>query len=631
MSKFNPTNYATVSPAPDDVVLLWQKDTNSVKSATVASLGSQLQLAETIDALKAISTADLADGSTALVNGYYAAGDGGGGSFYYDQTSGATDNGGTVIAPDSGTGRWLRIFDGAINVRWFGATGDGTTDDSDAVDAAVAFCLSSTRCLYIPAGTYLVSSSNGGGAINITTSVKIYGDGAKSILKLKTGSTGMVIYAANNVTPIVDFTLRDFVVDGNSVATAQLDAGLIQLAGVQHFLIDNLHVKNGTRASAPAGINGIAIANSGVGITSGTVSNCLVENCSKALINWTTNGKDCLIIGNVCRGGTGNGLTPGIQVNEGFNGKIIGNECYQNQGSGILVSTSDYTIIANNNIYSNGQGSSEGYGIRVSSVGATDRLIITGNHIHENGVNVNSQGIIVTDGNDILITDNYIYKNSFGAISLGGSTNTVTNVVISNNIFEDNNTANNSSVGIINAQGTISNVNINNNRFLDTNGTSKMHYPIYTPAGTYSGWLIFGNEIINQKNFQAMLFDTSTPAVWTNANISFTYSVQTTDAANNNLVIAPVKDPSFAMLRATAMGIQSGGTNRAYYDKERGFYRSGGNVTALGAMVVYFEQESDATWGGVTPDLDTTIVKCPVAGKAATTINWQVSYNLRIR
>src|SRR5574343_411695 len=109
MSKFNPTNYTTVSPAQDDVVLLWQRSTNSVKSATVASLSSELQLAETIDALKAIATADLADGSTALVNGYYAAGDGGGGSFYYDQTSGATDNGGTVIAPDSGTGRWLRV------------------------------------------------------------------------------------------------------------------------------------------------------------------------------------------------------------------------------------------------------------------------------------------------------------------------------------------------------------------------------------------------------------------------------------------------------------------------------------------------------------------------------------------
>ena len=77
---FNPTNYPTVSPVADDVVLLWQRSTNSVKSATVASLASELQLAETIDALKAIPTDGLVDQATALVNGYYAAGDGGGGS-----------------------------------------------------------------------------------------------------------------------------------------------------------------------------------------------------------------------------------------------------------------------------------------------------------------------------------------------------------------------------------------------------------------------------------------------------------------------------------------------------------------------------------------------------------------------
>lgn len=57
--------------------------------------------------------------------GYYAPGDGGGGLFRFQQGTLDTDNGGTVIEPDSGwqhdDGRWLRHFEHEVSVRWFGA------------------------------------------------------------------------------------------------------------------------------------------------------------------------------------------------------------------------------------------------------------------------------------------------------------------------------------------------------------------------------------------------------------------------------------------------------------------------------------------------------------------------------
>lgn len=192
MSKFNPTNYPSVSPESGDVVLLWQKSTNSVKSATVQSLASQLQLAETIDDLRAIPTDGLADQATALVNGYYAAGDGGGGSFYYDQTSGATENGGTVIAPDSGTGRWLRIYSGPINVRWFGAKGDGVTNDYTAIQAALTYGATLDTCevQFDPDMSCLVNS---GITIN-TNLVKMTGNGATlSFANLSSGNAITVV------------------------------------------------------------------------------------------------------------------------------------------------------------------------------------------------------------------------------------------------------------------------------------------------------------------------------------------------------------------------------------------------------------------------------------------------------
>jgi hypothetical protein len=90
-----------------------------------------------IAALRLIGSA-VSDNDSISVLGYYAEGDNGGGEFFWDATSTATDNGGTIIkATGVATGRWLRVYTGAINVQWFGTVGDGTTDDNAAIQAAI--------------------------------------------------------------------------------------------------------------------------------------------------------------------------------------------------------------------------------------------------------------------------------------------------------------------------------------------------------------------------------------------------------------------------------------------------------------------------------------------------------------
>jgi hypothetical protein len=72
------------------------------------------------------------------VLGYHAQGDGGGGPFYLDTSSAEQDDGGIVIQPSSPLqGRWKRLYDAYLNVRWFGAKGDGVTDDIDAFNRAI--------------------------------------------------------------------------------------------------------------------------------------------------------------------------------------------------------------------------------------------------------------------------------------------------------------------------------------------------------------------------------------------------------------------------------------------------------------------------------------------------------------
>jgi hypothetical protein len=53
-------------------------------------------------------------------------------------TGTATSNNGTIVVPTTSNGGfWRRIFDGPINVRWFGARGNGTTDDTAAIQTAI--------------------------------------------------------------------------------------------------------------------------------------------------------------------------------------------------------------------------------------------------------------------------------------------------------------------------------------------------------------------------------------------------------------------------------------------------------------------------------------------------------------
>lgn len=77
-----------------------------------------------------------------IVGGFSKPGDGGGGTFIWIPVNPPNpfpllDDGGIILyAPNYSFGYFQRIFSGPINVRWFGATGDGVSDDTAAVHAA---------------------------------------------------------------------------------------------------------------------------------------------------------------------------------------------------------------------------------------------------------------------------------------------------------------------------------------------------------------------------------------------------------------------------------------------------------------------------------------------------------------
>ena len=96
--------------------------------------------------------------TTVYVSSYYGDGLGGGGTFIQDSSdTTSTDNGGTVIVAADGA-RWKRQSSIYVSVKDFGARGNGTTDDTAAVQAAVTWASTNNRALYVPSGTYPISS-----------------------------------------------------------------------------------------------------------------------------------------------------------------------------------------------------------------------------------------------------------------------------------------------------------------------------------------------------------------------------------------------------------------------------------------------------------------------------------------
>lgn len=118
-------------------------------------------------------------------------------------------------------------FQETISVKDFGAIGDGITDDTAAVQAAVDAVSVTGGCVYFPAGTYLLTGTAGadgivtgvnvpytGTGINANSkAVLLKGDGAKSILKANSPNMFVVRFSTNNS------AMEDLCILGNDTST----------------------------------------------------------------------------------------------------------------------------------------------------------------------------------------------------------------------------------------------------------------------------------------------------------------------------------------------------------------------------------------------------------------------------
>ena len=109
----------------------------------------------------------------------------------------------------TGTGAVQRTVENKLNdvvsVKDFGAVGDGTTDDTSAIQAA----LDAAASVFIPAGTYLVSST-----LRIKTGFKSLQGAGDGATRLKTTGQNTILHVGPDTVVDVTTTANHIAVQG---------------------------------------------------------------------------------------------------------------------------------------------------------------------------------------------------------------------------------------------------------------------------------------------------------------------------------------------------------------------------------------------------------------------------------
>lgn len=420
----------------------------TVTEGTVTEIpdSSLTQVVTSIAALRALAVPSGA--VTYLVKGYYTAADGGGGVFVWDSASSTADNDGTVIELDAGgTGRFKRLYSGALNVKWFGAKGDGSTDDTNAIQAAVDTGLD----VFIPATEdYYEISAN---ILVAASGQTIFGSGKLSYI-YQTHATNAAIKAVSKAR----VTVRDLRITPPGAQASNKDGSACTFDTCTFSVMRNIHVSyNGTTQN-----NGLILADS---------DDCAILDCETEGANMpdgslsSAGGIDIGILysgsRNVIRGNQVKSTnligiaqeTQNINMTQQYN-VIADNVVSNSTMHGIIVydvltggTVTDTTIVGNTvqnikgSIATGGGDKSYGNGIYVQGA---HRITITGNVVRNTNIQTDDQtivlGAIAVNTDDVTITGNTIDTSEVFGIwvnSVQPPLTTGNGCVIANNIIKN--------------------------------------------------------------------------------------------------------------------------------------------------------------------------------------------------
>ena len=135
-----------------------------------------------------------------------------------------------------------------LNVVDYGATGNGTTDDTAAIQLAVTDAYAQQKALYFPSGTYLMSSTitMGNNTADAAKFCYFFGDGKDSVIKVNAANVNPFLWQGPN--PNVDgsgnridgrILIKNLKFQGPSSASSNTNSIGVKFYGVQGITLQN--------------------------------------------------------------------------------------------------------------------------------------------------------------------------------------------------------------------------------------------------------------------------------------------------------------------------------------------------------------------------------------------------------
>lgn len=287
----------------------------------------------------------------------------------------------------------------SLSVKDFGATGDGSTDDTTAIQNALN--AGSNRTVYFPAGTYRISTT-----LLIKTKTTLLGDGTnKSIIKITSGfgagTTAVrneIVTGTVNVYYDTDIEVCGLTFDGNNNSSRTSE--LLGFGKILNLTFKNCAVQNST-------FIGFACA----GSKNVVVSQCYFTNNGRPIPSTTSAPA-------IWFATTAQGAPYDVRVENNYfynnnwsaayfmpvRGSFSNNNCVDNGESTIFASDAgSFLRFENNNITGTTRSNISGAGIECGA----SNTIITGNTIDSCA----AEGIVLTDAQNVIISNNLIFNN----------------------------------------------------------------------------------------------------------------------------------------------------------------------------------------------------------------------------